>query len=96
MDLQEEDGFDQTCFMLDQLTAELTKPCIEEERMNYTVYKAAQFEHVIRENRSTRVELYGETRKALKKEHDDRDYILREIAVEELASAELRDAEYYR
>lgn len=48
VDLQAEDEFDQTCFLLDQLTAELTKPCVEEERMNYTVYKAAQYEHVIR------------------------------------------------
>ena len=63
MDLAQEHEAVADQYLQEHLMQQLTKPCVEEERINYLVWKTSQYEIVMREARRQRMKDYDAQRK---------------------------------
>ncbi|CAD7950255.1 unnamed protein product [Amoebophrya sp. A25] len=84
-------------YLREHLMQQLTKPCVEEERINYLVWKTSQYESVMRESRRQRMKDYDAQRKLDTQVEKRRDLELRDLQIDELfGTTQVSDAKAYR
>lgn len=97
VDLHNQHEKDVEEYLMGHFTQNLTKPSLEEERMNYVVWKAGTYEQVMRNNRQLRTDQYDSKRREDKDFEKNMDLELRDSLVEELyCVSQISDAKYYR
>ncbi|CAD7957266.1 unnamed protein product [Amoebophrya sp. A120] len=97
VDLAKEHEMEEDTYLQEHLLQQLTKPCVEEERINYLVWKTSRYEAIMREDRRLRMKDYDAQRKRENEAEKTRDGELRDLQVEELfGSTQVNDAKWYR
>jgi len=97
VDLVREHETEEETYLQEHLLQQLTKPCVEEERINYLVWKTSQYEAIMREGRRQRMKDYDVQRKKDNEVEKGRDLELRDLQVEELfGTVQVNEAKWYR